>query len=250
MLFSILGSGRSVHEIILILAMFILVLGYSFSIHEFMHGYSAHLLGDDTAKLMGRLTMNPTKHIDPFGAMMFLFVGFGWAKPIPVNYSKLTRLKSKDSMVRIVSVAGVTANFISAWIAYFLFTLVNVVVSNTSFTSSGSIFVYQMVIQVMLMFFHFNLMLMAFNLLPFPPLDGYHILETFIPVKYRLRFQKYERYFSGALFALIVIGVIVQSSPLYSLVEMVQKPFRYIIQTPLDFLSPVNIEINNLISMN
>ena len=158
MLFSIFLSGMAIMEMVLTVSMLLLVLGYSFSIHEFMHGYSAHLLGDDTAKLMGRLTMNPAKHIEPLGAMMFLFVGFGWAKPIPVNYSKLNRLESKDAMVRIVSVAGVTANFFSAWVAYGLFTLLNVIVGRLSLTSSSALFAYALAVQFLFMFFHFNLM--------------------------------------------------------------------------------------------
>jgi Zn-dependent protease len=240
MLFSIFQSGMSIKEMVLTVSMLLLVLGYSFSIHEFMHGYSAHLLGDDTAKLMGRLTMNPAKHIEPLGAMMFLFVGFGWAKPIPVNYSKLNRLESKDAMVRIVSVAGVTANFFSAWVAYGLFTLLNVIVDRLSLTSSSALFAYARAVQFLFMFFHFNLMLMAFNLLPFPPLDGYHILETFIPTKLRARFHQYERFFVMGLFGLIIAGLIFNFSPLYWLVTAVQTPFRYIIQYPLDLLSPTN----------
>lgn len=240
MLFSIFQSGMSIKEMVLTVSMLLLVLGYSFSIHEFMHGYSAHLLGDDTAKLMGRLTMNPAKHIEPLGAMMFLFVGFGWAKPIPVNYSKLNRLESKDAMVRIVSVAGVTANFFSAWVAYGLFTLLNVIVDRLSLTSSSALFAYALAVQFLFMFFHFNLMLMAFNLLPFPPLDGYHILETFIPTKLRARFHQYERFFVMGLFGLIIAGLIFNFSPLYWLVTAVQTPFRYIIQYPLDLLSPTH----------
>lgn len=236
-------SGFSVKEMIIYGAMMIIVLTYSLSIHEFMHGYSAYLLGDDTAKLKGRLTLNPLAHLDLFGSLMFLFIGFGWAKPVPVNYSKLTRLKSHGAMVRIVSVAGVTANFISAWIAYLLFSVINLIVYNSSLIhngSEGAIFAYTMVIQLLWFFFHFNLLLMAFNLLPIPPLDGFHVLETFIPYRYRERFHRYERYFTYGFFLLIMVGLFTRVSPLFWLVETIQKPFRYLIQTPLDLLSPLN----------
>ncbi|MBN1774901.1 MAG: site-2 protease family protein [Clostridiales bacterium] len=236
-------SNISIEEKLMLGAMIVVVLIYSLSIHELMHGYSAYLLGDDTAKLKGRLTMNPLAHLDPIGSLMFLFIGFGWAKPIPVDYGKLTRLKSRDAMVRIVSVAGVTANFLSAWVAYFLLSMVNLIASNTSWVrggSEGAVFVYSIIIQFIWLFFHFNLLLMAFNLLPFPPLDGYHILETIIPYRYRIRFYKYEPYFRYGLMALVLLGMFTGFSPLFWLVEKIQLPFRYIIQTPLDWLSPLN----------
>jgi Zn-dependent protease len=187
--------------------------------------------------------MNPLAHLDPIGALMFIFIGFGWAKPIPVNYSKLTRLKSRDTMIRIVSVAGVTANFLSAWVAYFLFSIVNLIASNSSWLRTGAegpIFIYAMILQFIWFFFYFNLLLMAFNLLPIPPLDGYHILETLIPLRYRARFQKYEPYFRFGLMAMILYGIYSGFSPLFWLVDKIQIPFRYIIQTPLDLLSPLN----------
>jgi len=236
-------SDLTTKEMILYGSMLIVVLAYSLSIHEFMHGYSAYLFGDDTAKLKGRLTMNPMAHLDLFGVLTFVLVGFGWAKPVPVNYGKLTRWKSRGAMVRVVSVAGVTANFLSAWIAYFLMSLVNLIAFYTPLIKEGSeatIFVYSMIIQLLWYFFHFNLLLMAFNLIPIPPLDGFHILETLIPYRYREGFHRYERYFSYGFLALIAVGMFTGFSPLFWLVEKIQIPFRFLITTPLDWLSPLN----------
>ncbi len=243
MISMLLDSNMSFKEKLIFGGMILIVLIYSLSIHEFMHGYSAFLLGDDTAKLKGRLTMNPMAHLDPFGALMFLLIGFGWAKPIPVDYHKLTRLKSRGTMVRIVSVAGVTANFVSAWVAYFLFSMVNLIAENTSWIrggSEGAIFVYALIVQFLQLFVRFNLLPMAFNLLPFPPLDGYHILETLIPSRFRAGFYKYEPYFRFGLMALVMFGMFSGVSPLFWLVEKIQLPFRFIIQTPLDILAPLN----------
>ncbi len=256
MIIKLIGSNAPVMEKVIFGVMMIFILTYSLSIHEFMHGYSAYLLGDDTAKLKGRLTMNPLAHLDLFGALMFLFVGFGWAKPVPVNYGKLTRLKSRGAMVRIVSIAGVTANFLSAWIAYLLLSIVNYLVNHFSWItivgsgnniwldhqsiSDGAFLAYWIVAQLLFYLFYYNLLLMAFNLLPFPPLDGYHILETLIPYRFRDTFHKYEKYFGFGFMALIVMGLFMGTSPLFWIIEKIQIPFRFIIQTPLDWLSPLN----------
>jgi Zn-dependent protease len=223
-----------------------------------MHGYSAYRLGDDTARLQGRLTMNPLAHLDPIGTLMMLFVGFGWAKPTPVNYGKLTRLKNRSNSIRIVSVAGVTANFLSALVAYFLRGVLLIIFFKSGLFSEGDavlkigniiyfkslllnegdsvIRLIGIIVNLLEYFYLFNLLLMAFNLLPFPPLDGYHIVETFIPYKYKTQFQQYERYFSMGLLALIVIGLITGSSPLYWIVEKIMFPFAYIITAPLNLL--------------
>ncbi len=223
----------------------LIVLAYSLSIHELMHAYSAYRLGDDTARLQGRLTMNPLAHLDPIGTMMMLFVGFGWAKPTPVNYGRLTRFKDRNVSIRIVSVAGVTANFLSAFIAYFLMLTVTIIFFKTGlmFSSDAAIKVQAIITSLLYLFYYFNLLLMAFNLLPFPPLDGYHILETFIPYKYRLKFQQYERYFSMGLLALIIFGMLSNRSPLFWIVEKIMYPFEYIIITPIDSLARVILNI-------
>lgn len=238
MLRFLLQSGLSPSEVLLLGAMLAVVLAYSLSVHEFMHGYAAYKLGDDTAKLKGRLTMNPIAHLDPMGAIMFFIIGFGWAKPVPVNYNRLTRFKNRSTSIRIVSVAGVTANFVSAFIAYTLYTLIMIMTAqfNISLWNNAVLMGLNIFIQLLMLLFEFNLLLMAFNLLPFPPLDGYHILETIIPYKYRNRLYKYERKFSYILLGLIVMGFFFAFSPLFWLVNTIKTPFAFIIQYPLDLL--------------
>lgn len=247
MLLNLLNSGKTPSEMLFHGIVIILVLAYSLSIHEFMHGYSAYRLGDDTARLQGRLTMNPLAHLDPMGAIMLLIVGFGWAKPTPVNYGKLTRFKDRNISIRIVSVAGVTANFLSALVAYILISVTTIVFFKTGLLlkSDSAFEVYKIITTLLGYFVYFNLLLMAFNLLPFPPLDGYHILETFIPYKYKIQFQQYERYFSMGLLALIVFGMFSGNSPLFWLVEKIVFPFEYIITTPLNALVDLFININS-----
>lgn len=245
MLRYLFGADLSISEMFIQGISILIVLAYSLSIHEFMHGYSAYRLGDDTARLQGRLTMNPLAHLDPMGTLMMLFVGFGWAKPTPVNYGKLTRFKDRNISIRIVSIAGVTANFLSAFIAYIISSILMITFYKSGLYFKGdAVFTIYMIISNLLgFFFKFNLLLMAFNLLPFPPLDGYHILETFIPYKYKLKFQQYERYFSMGLLVLIVFGMFTGNSPLYWIVEKIMYPFQYIITTPMNALVKVILNI-------
>lgn len=167
------------------------------SVHEFSHAYVAHLCGDDTAKNLGRMTINPIKHIDPIGLIMLLLVHFGWAKPVPVNYRNFSRPK-RD--IFLVSIAGIAANFIMAFIAYgfwFGFAV------NGAATGSAAM--------TMLAYFYvLNLNLLIFNLIPVFPLDGYRILKDLLP--YRAGTSKFifylERYGNWILIALLVSSVI------------------------------------------
>src|SRR5664280_1164590 len=95
---------------------------YSVIFHELAHGWVAYKMGDPTAKLMGRLTLNPLKHLDPIGALMLLIIGFGWAKPVPVNLENIPIDKRRKGII-LVSAAGITANIICAFIALLLLQL-------------------------------------------------------------------------------------------------------------------------------
>ena len=143
------------------------------SFHEFSHAATACLLGDDTAKNDGRLTLNPISHIDPIGMLCLLFLGFGWAKPVPVNIRNFKHPRFYDILT---SVAGPLSNFILAIIffaalKYFPLALFSPVATVTF-------------IQILKAAGTINIMLGVLNLLPIPPLDGSHILITFISHRY------------------------------------------------------------------
>jgi Zn-dependent protease len=140
---------------------------YSVIFHELAHGWVAYKMGDPTAKLLGRLTLNPVKHLDPIGTLMLLIIGFGWAKPVPVNLENIPADKRRKGII-LVSAAGITANIIFAFVALLLLRLI-------SPEPSG------MAKQVLLLLAHINIILAAFNLIPIPPLDGSKILMGFAP---------------------------------------------------------------------
>jgi Zn-dependent protease len=140
---------------------------YSVIFHELAHGWVAYKMGDPTAKLLGRLTLNPIKHLDPFGSLMLLIVGFGWAKPVPINLGNIPADQRRKGLI-LVSAAGITANIIFAFVALLLLRLIPP-------EPSG------MAQQVLLLLAHINIILAAFNLIPIPPLDGSKILMGFAP---------------------------------------------------------------------
>ncbi len=162
------------------------------TIHEFAHGFAAYKLGDDTAYREGRLTLNPIDHIDPFGALMLLLVGFGWAKPVPINIYKVG--KGRLGMI-IVSFAGVFVNLMFA--LFILLSLKFFILGNFPYNN------------LMVTFFGFlvyiNLALFTFNLLPIPPLDGYHIVEYFFP-KFFLKVAPFIGRWGSILLLVIVFG--------------------------------------------
>jgi Zn-dependent protease len=158
------------------------------TVHEFAHAWMANHLGDPTAKLMGRLTLNPLKHLDPLGTVFLLVAGFGWGKPVPYNPSNL---KSDGDEIK-VALAGVTANLILALILGIplrIATIMHVTIDSN---------VWLMALDFLL---EMNLVLIAFNVIPIPPLDGSKLIFPFISFEAR---QTYERIGPFLLLILII----------------------------------------------
>jgi Zn-dependent protease len=164
------------------------------TVHEWAHAFAAKKLGDDTAEYEGRLTLNPLAHLDPIGALLFLTVGFGWAKPVPIDVRNF-RYPVRDAA--IVAFAGPLSNLILAFIA-----AVGFVSLQASDIAGVPAFL------MALMFFQssltVNLALMAFNLLPIPPLDGSNIVRLFLPWHARDRFDEAMRYGPWILLAVLL----------------------------------------------
>lgn len=165
---------------------------YSIIAHEVAHGFVALLFGDTTAKRYGRLTFHPLPHIDPIGVLMLFFVGFGWAKPVPVNYDALGN--SRLALIA-VSLAGCITNILIAFVAIFLLQLQSVA-SNPAAVDMLSIVA------------RINVILGAFNLIPIPPLDGSKVLMGFLPIKMQRTLAEYEQYGFYLLILLLFTGVL------------------------------------------
>lgn len=165
---------------------------YSIIFHELAHGWVAYLMGDPTAKSLGRLSLNPLKHLDPIGTIMLFIFGFGWAKPVPVNFNQL---RDRHKGMILVSAAGVITNMLLAFIALFLSRLLSL-----SPSSMPAVLLYY--------FAQINIILAAFNLIPLPPLDGSKILMGFASPNVQNFLFRIERYGFFIIIALLYLGVL------------------------------------------
>lgn len=166
------------------------------SIHEFSHGYAAVKLGDDTPQLQGRMTLNPLKHIDPLGFLCLLLVGFGWAKPVMINPRNFKNPRRDDFLV---SLAGPLSNFIMAFIFVGFMKILDMFAPVTTMT--------QIIWAVFSGTVSINLVLMVFNLLPIPPLDGHHILGSIGGAPVWNFYHKYYEYLRFGMLLLIIFNV-------------------------------------------
>lgn len=172
------------------------------TVHEWAHAFSAYKCGDPTARSMGRMTLNPLKHIDPVGFICLIFLGFGWAKPVPVNPNNYNH-GQRDSL--IVSLSGVATNLVFAFVSVFAYVLTLLI----SVNSSGSAVAMQYVNTFFMYLASINLSLMAFNLLPVPPLDGWNAVKTLLVGRINLNWiWGYERYGNIVLMILLITGLV------------------------------------------
>lgn len=175
------------------------------SVHETAHGYVAYKLGDPTAKNLGRLTLNPIKHIDPFGFICMLLCGYGWARPVPVNtrYFK----KPKRDMA-LTGLAGPVSNLLLALIFALLIKLEFIVFELFPPTTSLILNVYSILASFLTIGINLNITLAVFNLIPCPPFDGSRILLVFLPTNLYFKIMKYEQYIYIALMIALIFGLL------------------------------------------
>ena len=188
---------------------FIIAVLIGLSVHEWAHGYVAFKLGDPTAKMENRVSLNPLAHLDPIGTLMFFIIGFGWAKPVPIDPRYFKNVKRDTTLV---SLAGPAANLATAFICFFLMLALfewregSSALQLMHVTGNGPAFLLFLE-RVLSQSIFVNLALMAFNLLPVNPLDGSKILYAFIPLKYEREYHEFMARGPMILLILIVAGI-------------------------------------------
>lgn len=205
------------------LPFYLITLVIAFTVHEFSHAYFANKFGDPTAKLLGRVTLNPVVHFDFLGIVLLLIAGFGWARPVPVNRDNFSKPRL---MGVIVSVAGPLSNLLLGIIgamiyaALIQFGLIAPYISTDKLTLALQTF--------FPVFIWLNFFLCLFNLIPLPPLDGYRIVEDVAPRSMLGVLKKYEQW-SLLIFLLILVLPVVRSytiTPLYNMASSMSEHFQ------------------------
>ncbi len=191
---------------------FAIAILYALTIHEFFHAWTANKLGDPTAKMQGRLTLNPIAHLDPMGVICFIFAHFGWGKPVPVNPSYFKYPRRDDVLV---SAAGPISNIVSALFFGIVFQILYMFME-----------IPQELAIVLILLTKINLMLAFFNFIPLYPLDGSHVLKGFLPRHMLPGYENLCRYGPPILLGLILLGNFTHISIL-----------SYVIGYPTEFFS-------------
>ena len=194
---NIFNSGGSVEETILSVLVIVIPALLCITIHELAHGFTAYRLGDSAAKDMGRLTLNPIKHIDPIGLLMMVIFRFGWAKPVPVN---MYTFKYPKRYMAVTAFAGPLSNLILALFAMFLYGLLFIPISSINSAATAA-FITELFINIIWL----NIMLAVFNMLPIPPLDGSKILFSVLSEESYYKLMRYERF--GMFFLIIALNI-------------------------------------------
>jgi len=176
------------------------VILFALTIHEYSHALVAFKLGDDTASLQGRLTLNPLMHLEPIGTIMMFIAGFGWAKPVPVN--PLNFKDPKKGML-LVAIAGPISNLITALIAGMT---LKFILSDPSFSLEANSGAYNTFILVLTLNLIFGIVLAVFNMIPIPPLDGSRVLYAYLPNRFADAYAKLEQYGMFLLLFLFIFG--------------------------------------------
>ena len=223
MLYNLLNGTLSLESAIMQIFAVSIIVFLVMPLHEYAHGLIAYKLGDNTAKNMGRLRFSPSAHIDPIGALMILLVGFGWAKPVPVNPRNF---KNPKVGMAITALAGPVSNILAAIVGAVLY-YVNILLAVNGILPT---FVCELLFFFFSYFIAVNVSLAVFTLIPIPPLDGSKILFAFLPDRIVYKAYEYERQLNTILIVLIAVGAL--TGPLSFLQGVLSNFIMYIVGIP------------------
>ena len=195
--------------------------------HELSHGFTAYTLGDRTAKDMGRLTLNPIKHIDVFGLIMMMFFRFGWAKPVPVN---MYNFKKPKFYMAVTALAGPLSNIVLALIVLFLYGLIFEALGGMHAQGAGAV-----MHEIIQNTAYISIALAVFNILPIPPLDGSKVLFSLLPEESYYKLMRYERY--GMILLIVLINTPFFRTTIGGLTETLFDNFLNVAQFSYDFVN-------------
>lgn len=191
-------------------------------LHESAHALVAKWFGDDTAERQGRISLNPLAHLDPFGGLLMVLTGFGWAKPVPINP---LRMKKYRAGISLTALAGPVSNLLAAFVAGIAYNIIICTKSGLMALVSSEVTTMSCVLLLLSFLFQVNVGLAVFNLIPIPPLDGYNVLSYFTSQKVDRWFYRHQREVTFA-FIVIILGLSYIPSahnPLYIVTDFVSN---------------------------
>ena len=214
MLLSLLLSGGDFLSILATLLLTLPIMMLALSVHETAHGFVAWRCGDNTAYNLGRLTLNPIRHLDPVGFLCLLIFGFGWAKPVPIN---TRNFRNPKRGMALSALAGPVANLLLGLVCTLLYGVCWGAVSYFSYTQGVSDFLYtllSLLTEALWYGAYINFVYMVFNMIPIPPFDGSRVALAFLPAKTYFGLMRYERQIMfGILIALLFCSYFFNFSP-------------------------------------
>lgn len=213
MLFDAYGNFSK--ESLILLLLFVPVMLISVSLHEVAHAYAAYKCGDGTARAFGRLTLNPLAHLDPLGTILILFVGFGWARPVPINPRNF-RKPRRDLF--IVSIAGIVVNLLLGLLGVLL-------LYGSAKLTFLPVNTQSLVMNFFYIFAILNIGLAVFNLIPLPPLDGSKVLSTILPPALSARYFRLEYYAPYVFLGIVILSWL--PYPLRKISNYIWLPITY-----------------------